>query len=414
MNIRSRVLEGSLLSQGTHPPLFVFCALSPLAAVAMCPNSRTSPLLLGHGQALPAWDKSLAQALPGAVLIAEATTAAPAGAGQSVHKTLSGRTFTPEATGTAAQTLPGAVLIAEATTAAPAGAGQSVHQTLPGRASIPEASGTAAQALSGAALISEAIPAAPTGAGPPAEQTEAATDQASTINKIGTGGRRQRHGCNGAVLFLYLLLGFLCFFLVLHASLQRVAREKFEEAWLAHAAENGLAEWWLLARAGIASQAQRCNASQARQVPGTGRGSFLLVPGIGPHAAHTTARTWVIPFAGSTWLECIRIACPAFETQTLSGTFTLGGKDLAESYPLLQLRDRTVRLRQYMLPGGMPAPDFAAMRKAPLMEEARRLGVPTREPFSPLFLSFPALSFSPPDRGSSNSPNLLITRRVVV
>ena len=53
------------MSQGTHPPLFVFCALSPLAAVAMCPNSRTSPLLLRQGQALPTWDKSGARLCPG-------------------------------------------------------------------------------------------------------------------------------------------------------------------------------------------------------------------------------------------------------------------------------------------------------------------------------------------------------------
>ena len=59
------VLEGSPLSQGTHPPLFVSLALSPLPAVAMCRNSRTSPLLLRQGQALPTWDKRGARLCPG-------------------------------------------------------------------------------------------------------------------------------------------------------------------------------------------------------------------------------------------------------------------------------------------------------------------------------------------------------------
>ena len=67
------------------------------------------------------------------------------------------------------------------------------------------------------------------------------------------------------------------------------------------------------------------------------------------------------------------------DLQTLSGIFTLDGKRLSASALSLELHNRVVRLRSYALPGGMPAPDFTAMRKDDLMAEAKSLGVHARQ-----------------------------------
>ncbi len=79
------------------------------------------------------------------------------------------------------------------------------------------------------------------------------------------------------------------------------------------------------------------------------------------------------------WRECVRERFPELNPHAWPGSCTLDGKQLLEDFPVAQLCDRTVRLRQYPLPGGMPPPDFASMRKATLMEEAKRPGVPTRK-----------------------------------
>ena len=79
------------------------------------------------------------------------------------------------------------------------------------------------------------------------------------------------------------------------------------------------------------------------------------------------------------WRECVRERFPELNPQAWPGSYTLDGKEHLEDFPVAQLFNRTVRFRQYPLPGGMPPPDFASMRKATLMEEVKRLGVPTRK-----------------------------------
>ena len=68
---------------------------------------------------------------------------------------------------------------------------------------------------------------------------------------------------------------------------------------------------------------------------------------------------------------------PDLDLHSLSGTFTFNGKQLSACVPSLELHNRVVRLRNYALPGGMPAPDFAAMRRDVLMAEAKAIGVVT-------------------------------------
>ena len=110
-----------------------------------------------------------------------------------------------------------------------------------------------------------------------------------------------------------------------------------------------------------------------------GLGCFFLaldatVPFIG-----TASRTWVVPLDSLTWRECLLKRFPELDLQTLSGTFRFNSKRLPDTLPPLSLRNRTVRLREYPLPGGTPAPDFAALRKEDLMNQAKALGVRTRK-----------------------------------
>ena len=110
-----------------------------------------------------------------------------------------------------------------------------------------------------------------------------------------------------------------------------------------------------------------------------GRGAFFLVLDVACPSIGTAARAWVVPLQAGSWQECLVRRFPDLDLQSLAGTFTLDGKQLLTSVPSFELRYRIVRLRSYALLGGMPAPDFAAMRKDALMAEARSLGVQTKK-----------------------------------
>ena len=92
----------------------------------------------------------------------------------------------------------------------------------------------------------------------------------------------------------------------------------------------------------------------------------VTVPCIG-----TSSRIWVVPLDALTWRDCLLKRFPELDFQTLSGTFCFNNKRLPDDIPLLSLHNRIVRLRQYPLPGGMPAPDFTAMNRGELMDQAK-------------------------------------------
>ena len=117
-------------------------------------------------------------------------------------------------------------------------------------------------------------------------------------------------------------------------------------------------------------------ASQRTTLTAAGHGMFFLVLDTARPSVGSPARTWVMPLQARSWQECLLKRFPGLDLQkSLSGTFTLDGKRLSASVPALALQNRVLLLRSYVLLVGMPAPDFAAMRKDALMAEARSFGV---------------------------------------
>ena len=106
---------------------------------------------------------------------------------------------------------------------------------------------------------------------------------------------------------------------------------------------------------------------------------FFLALDVSVPCIGTSSRTWVVPFDALTWRECLLKRFPQLDFQTLSGIFSLNSKRLPDELPLSSLHNRIVRLRQYPLPGGMQAPDFTAMTRLDLMDQAKTLGVRTRK-----------------------------------
>ena len=183
-------------------------------------------------------------------------------------------------------------------------------------------------------------------------------------------GTKPQHTRAAPLPWLPLLLVGLLF--ILYAALLQEAATRFELWFYEHGTLTGPEDWRLVARAGRESRLQALRTAVQRGDTTSHRGCFL---GANPSSAPHTA---VVPMDADNWRECVRERFPELHPQALLGSYTLDGKELLADLPLDQLRDRTVRLRQYPLLGGMPSPDFASMRKATLMEEAKRLGVPTR------------------------------------
>jgi len=180
------------------------------------------------------------------------------------------------------------------------------------------------------------------------------------------------------ILLFWFLFLFIGFFAILHEALQAQAKATFEDWYQEQGVHDGRSGWLFVARAGLANRRHGRKESLPPASRPAGRGAFFLVLDVACPSIGTAARTWVIPLQALSWRECLVRRFPDLDLHSLSGTFTFNGKQLSACVPSLELHNRVVRLRSYALPGGMPAPDFAAMRKDALMAEAKAIGVDTR------------------------------------
>ena len=186
---------------------------------------------------------------------------------------------------------------------------------------------------------------------------------------------KPQHTRSRPLPWLPLLL--VAFLFLLYAALQQEAATRFELWFYEHGTLSGRDDWRLMARAGMESRLQTLSTASQRGDTNSHRGCFLLVLGAAQRSNLSSApHTAVVPMDADNWRECVRKRFPELNPQAWPRSYTLDGKQLLEDFPVAQLCDRTVRLRQYPLPGGMPPPDFASMRKAALMEEAKRRQMP--------------------------------------
>ena len=230
---------------------------------------------------------------------------------------------------------------------------------------------------------------------------------------------KTQHTRAGPLPWLPLLL--VAFLFLLYAALQQEAATRFELWFYEHGTLSGRDDWHLMARAGMQSRLQSLSTASQRGDTNSHRGRFLLVLGAAQYSNLSSApHTAVVPMdAADNWRECVRKRSPELNPQAWPGSYTLDGKELLEDFPVAQLCDRTVRLRQYPLPGGMPPPDFASMRKSTLMyrpgrPSLNRTGVHTGRGDSSTKLRRSVRRSGKNDRGQHRKQVLPRTKRVLL